>query len=248
VHVAKFELNTMLIKMEENCCFDDSCLTLALNKSLNFVSAFPKKVVFGKCSPIGFRKHKCFQFQLNELYKLYLAIFEIVKFFALNIILEKQLVLSKFDQNYFLVGKVLWINNEEKKVAVFGIEQVTEENNGVTYELFFTDLELNDFIYGLLKVIPSALCLKPIELLLFYKATEQSTKTIKSFMVEKNCTQFVRQFSTELNKEMYEVSIYNLKTFLSYYSEVILIYHKFQTLFNHESKFDNMDTIISKVD
>ena len=91
----------MLIKMEENCCFDDSCLTLALNKSLNFVSAFPTKVVFGKCSPIGFMNHKCFQFQLNELFKLFLAIFEIVKIFALNIILEKQLVLSKFDQNYF---------------------------------------------------------------------------------------------------------------------------------------------------
>lgn len=42
---------------------------------------------------------QCFQFQLNELFKLYFAIFEIVKYFALNnTVLEKKLILSKFEQ------------------------------------------------------------------------------------------------------------------------------------------------------
>ena len=153
--------------MEENCAFVESCLNLALNKSSHFISAYPTKIVFGKCSPTGYITSKFFQFELFELYRLYCAIFDIVKFFALNNRIEKQLVLSKFDQNYFLDTKVLCINGEEKKVGVFGIEQLTE--GSVVYELFFTDLELNNFIYALIKVIPSSLCLTSQELLLFQK-------------------------------------------------------------------------------
>jgi hypothetical protein len=236
-------------KMEENCGFSDCCLNLALNKPLHFLSAFPTKIVFGKCSPIGFLKFQCFQFQLNELFKLYFAIFEIVKFFAKNnTVLEKKLILSKFDKNYYLDGKVLLINNEEKKVGIFGIEQLSGEDNYVPYELFFTDIELNDFIYALLKVIPSALCLKSRELLLFQKAAQEVPKTIKCLRVEKNCEQFVKFFLKEISKEICEVSIYNLTSFLNYYCEIILIFHKFQTLFNNEIQFDNIDTIISKVD
>jgi hypothetical protein len=235
--------------MEESCYFRDSCLSLALNKSLHFLSAFPTKIIFGKCSPIGFLMAHCFQFQLDELFKLYFAIFEIVKYFALNdTVLQKQLILSKFEQNYFVVGKVLWINNEEKKVGVFGIEQLSEEHSSIFYELHFTDLELNDFIYTLLKVIPSALCLKSRELLLFQKAAQESPKTIKSLRIEKNCEQFVKQFLKEINKENCEVSVYNLANFLNYYCEIILIFHKFQTLFNGQIRFDNIDTIISKID
>jgi hypothetical protein len=237
------------LKMEESCNFGDSCLTLALNKSLHFLSAFPTKIVFGKCSPLGFLMSQCFQFQLNELFKLYFAIFEIVKYFALNnTVFEKKLILSKFEQNYFVVGKVLWINNEEKKVGVFGIEQLSEEQNGVCYELYFTDVELNDFTYALLKVIPSALCLKSRELLLFQKVAQESTKTIKCLRIEKNCEQFVKQFLKEISKEICEVSIYNLSSFLNYYCEIILIFHKFQTLFNAEIRFDNIDIIISKIE
>ena len=146
------------------------------------------------------------------------------------------------------MGKVLMINNEEKKVGVFGIEQLSEKHNSVFYELYFTDVELNDFIYALLKVIPSALCLKSRELLLFQKASQESPKRIKCLRIEKNCEQFVKFFLKETSKEVCEVSIYNLSNFLNYYCEIILIFHKFQTLLNIEIRFDNIDTIISKID
>ena len=65
--------------MEENCAFVESCLNLALNKSSHFISAYPTKIVFGKCSPTGYITSKFFQFELFELYRLYCAIFDIVK-------------------------------------------------------------------------------------------------------------------------------------------------------------------------
>jgi hypothetical protein len=232
--------------MEENCSFAESCLNLALKKSSHFISSFPTKVVFGKCCQNGYKKAQCFQFELSELYKLYCGVFEIVKFFALNIELERQLLLTKCNNNYFLVGKILCVNNEETKVAVFGIECLLDEQSE-PYQLFFTDIELNDFVYALIKIIPSALCLNTKELQLFQKASHESSKAIKLFRTEKHCEIFVRQNINNLNKEVLDVSIYNLSTFLNYYCEIILISHKFQTLLNKDKIFDNIDTIISKV-
>lgn len=237
--------------MEENCAFGESCLNLALNKSSHFISAYPTKIVFGKCSPTGYITSKFFQFELFELYKLYCAIFDIVNFFALSNRIEKQLVLSKFDQNYYLDTKVLCINGEEKKVGVFGIEQLTQDNLfSVVYEFFITDIELNDFVYALIKVIPSSLCLNSQELLLFQKATKETTKEIISFRGEIKSKLYVKTFLKDLQQDtsskVLDVLIYNLCTFLTYYCEIILIAHKIQTLFNIELRFDHIDTIISK--
>jgi hypothetical protein len=237
--------------MEENCAFGESCLNLALNKSLHFISAYPTKIVFGKCFPKGYIKSKCFQYQISELYKLYSAIFEVVKFFALTGSLEKELVLSKCNQNYFLVGKILWINDKEEKVGVFGIEELSEDNvYSIVYELFFTDIELNEFIYALIKVIPSSLCLTSQEIILFQKASKASSKEIILLREEKHSKQFIKKFlkdfEKELSDEILDVSIYNLSTFLTYYCEIILISHKVQTLLNIELPFDNIRTIITK--
>jgi hypothetical protein len=211
--------------MEENCAFGESCLNLALNQSSHFLSAYPTKIVFGKCCPTGYIMSKFFQFELFELHKLYCAIFDIVKFFALNNALEKQLVVSKLDQNYYVVGKVLCINGEQKRVGVFGIEQLTE--GSVVYELFFTDLELNNFIYALIKVIPSSLCLTSQELLLFQKVTKETSKQIILLRGENKSKQYVKTFLKELKQdtstEVQDVLIYNLCTYLTYYCELFLL-------------------------
>jgi hypothetical protein len=234
--------------MEENCAFGESCLNLALNKSLHFISAFPTKIVFRKCSRSGYIKSNCFQYQHFEFHKLYCAIFEIVKFFAETTILEKQLILSKNGQNYFLVGKILYINDIETKVAVFGIEQLMEDKDfSVVFEFFFTDLELNAFIFALIKIIPSSLCLTSQEQILFHKASQESSKIIISLKEQNNSKQFVTKFVKSSSQGVQDISIYNLSTFLSYYCEIILIAHKIQTLLNSELKFDNLEIIISKV-
>lgn len=234
--------------MEENYLFGKSCLNLALTKPLHFISAYPSIIIFGKCSPTGFITSKCFQYQLFELHKLYCALFEIVKYFALtNNFLEKQLILSKCNENYFLAGKVLWINDEEKKVVVFGLEQLLNDGFSVVYELFFTDIELNNFIYTLIKIIPSSLCLTSQELVLFQKVSKESSKIIILFRKEKHSKLFVTEFLKNSDKETSDVLIYNLSTMLSYYCEIILIAHKIETLFNNEIQFDNIQTIIEKV-
>ena len=136
----------------------------------------------------------------------------------------------------------------KKKVGVFGIEQLTE--GSVVYELFFTDVELNNFIYALIQVIPSSLCLTSQELLLFQKVTKETSKQIILLRGENKSKQYVKTFLKELKQdtstEVQDVLIYNLCTFLTYYCEIILIAHKIQTLFNVELRFDNINTIISK--
>jgi hypothetical protein len=145
------------------------------------------------------------------------------------------------------MGKVLMINNEEKKVGVFGIEEITaQHDSSIVYELFLTDLELNDFIYALTKLIPSSLCLSSQELIVFQKASKETLKTIQLFREEKNCQQFVTTQS-KLQKELNNVSVYNLSTFLLYYCEIILVFHKFKTLHNRDLRFDNIDSIITQI-
>lgn len=229
-----------------NCLlFEESCLNLALNKPAHFISAYPTKVVFGKCLPLGYESRKYFYFELNELFNLYFAIFELVQFFASNTIFEKKLILSKSPQHYFLMAKVLWINNELQNVGLFGIEQ-EDDHNSVTFELFFTDIELNDFIYAIIKIIPSTLCLTSLDLELFFAASNESVKAIKLLKSEKHAKILVKKLSKDINQKISEVSIYNQATLLGYYCEIILLLNKLKTLFNQNLKFDNIEAIILK--
>jgi hypothetical protein len=234
--------------MDENSVlFHQSCLNLSLKKSGHFISAFPTKIVFGLCSPLGYKLSKYFEFELYELCQLYFAIFDLVKYFASNIAFEKRLILSKLQQNYYLVPKVLYINNEPHNVGVLGIELLKDNNESeISFELFFTDNELNDFIYSLIKTIPASLCLTSTELLLFLKASTQNTKDIKLLQTEKNAESFLQRVSKDLKEDISEVLRYNYTIFLSYNCEIILLFHKFETLFNKELRSNNIEIIISK--
>jgi hypothetical protein len=145
------------------------------------------------------------------------------------------------------VAKVLYINNEPQNIGVLGIEELKDNNESeITFELFFTDNELNDFIYSLIKIIPSSLCLTSTQLFLFFKASSQNTKDIKLLQTEKCAEIFFKRVSKDLKEDLSNVSIYNYTIFLTYNCEIILLFHKFQTLFNKELRFNNIETIISK--
>lgn len=231
----------------ENCLFSDSCINLLLKLSNNFISAFPGKVVFGKCSPIGYKKLQHFQFDIFELNKLYFSIFDTVKFFANNeeCVMSNQLILSKYDQNYFFSTKIVLHNNSPSKIVVFGIESTVTST--ITYEILMSESELNLFISALVKVIPSALCLNSNELFLFNKASKETATTIKSLKEDFNTTAYIKKIVTQNNLCFSDQLLYNLSIFLNYNCEIILIFHKFQTLIHEQVESDNIALILRKI-
>ena len=227
--------------------FSDSCLNLSLRQKDHFISAFPGKIVFGKCNPLGYKKKEYFEFKIFDLYKLYLAIFDIIKYFSGDSILEKQLILSNQGFHYFFYVKMLTNeNSEDFQVASFAIEH----NNEIVFEVSFLDIEFNTFLYTLEKIIPLSMCLSAIENALFKKASKESAKIIHGFREDLNCTQFVKNFFNNNQDEIQDMEIKSidcLSTFLNYYCEIILIFHKLQSVINNaENPFDNMAAVLSK--
>jgi hypothetical protein len=234
--------------MDENigiCLFSDSCLNLVLRNSENFVSAYPGKVVFGKCSPVGFKRFQYFEFNLFDLHKLYFSIFDIVNFFASHEDLEftNQFILTKYELNYFFCTKRVIKNNKETKIVVFGIEDITTST--IVFELIMSETELNLFISVLVKILPSALCLSSTELVLFKRTADENATTINLFQKECHCKTYVKKHLME-NNNYSEQLLYNLSTFLNYNCEIILIFHKFQTLVDKETTSNNVALILQK--
>ena len=227
--------------------FSDSCLNLSLRQKDHFISAFPGKIVFGKCTPTGYINKHYFEFQIFELYKLYLAIIDIIKNFSDDSTFEKHLILSKCNYNYFFSVEILNNNASESfQVANFGIEY----NSEIIHEVTFLDNEFNTFLYTLEKIVPLSMCLSSIESFLFKTASKESAKVIYGFQEDENCMKFVKTFLSK-NKEdinhMEMKSIDCLVTFLNYYSEIILIFHKLQSLINiSDIEHGNIASVIHK--
>ena len=111
-------------------------------------------------------------------------------------------------------------------------------------------MEFNTFLYTLEKIIPLSMCLSAIENALFKKATKESVKIIYGFREDLNCVKFVQNFFNNHHDEIQDMEIKSincLSTFLNYYCEIILIFHKLQSVINNtENAFDNMAAVISK--
>lgn len=232
---------------EEQCLFAESCINLVLKQSDYFMSAFPSKIVFGQCLSNGYKKTKHFQFNVFELNKLYFSIFDTIKNFVENTRSEisNQLIATKFEQNYFFSTKTLLYENNPCKVVVFGIEDTRK--NEICFEFKMSKIELNNFISVLVKVIPSSLCLNEFELLLFQKASEESASHIKMFKDESFSKEFVKKVAATMGNLISDQLLYNLSTLITYYCEIILIYHKFQSLIDHNEESDNIVAILRKV-
>ena len=220
--------------------FSQSCLNLVLRNSEHFISAYPGKIVFGKTSPFGYKNFEYFEFQVFELYHLYLAIFDIIDNFAKSLTCDYKLLLAKNDINYAFSVKKLTNFTEEYQVAHF----IIEKESNIVFELSFSITDFDSFLYCLVKVIPSSLCLNNIEYCLFQKAAQEKLKTIHDFQEETKCYSFIERFLKE-REDTQNQSVTNLVTFLSYYCEIIVIFHKIESLVT-KKPFDNLASIISK--
>ena len=176
---------------ESNALFSESCINLVLRKSDHFISAFPSKIVFGKTNPFGYKTGQFFEFEVFQLYSLYLAIFDIIDSFSKSILLSNKLLLIKNEKlNYIFSVKTLTNSVEVYQVAHFAIE----EDSQISFYIFFNTVEFESFVFALVKIIPSALCLNSTELLLFHSAAKESAKTIHGFQEECESNKFVMRF------------------------------------------------------
>ena len=227
--------------------FSDGCLNLSLRQKDHFISAFPGKIVFGKCSPFGYISKQYFEFKIFELYKLYSAIIDIIKNFSDDSSFEKHLILSKCDYNYCFCVKIL-SNDIGESFQVANL--LIEHNNEILHEVNFLDSEFNAFLYTLEKIVPLSMCLSAIESFLFKSASKESAKVIYGFQEDKNCIQFVKSFLSTNKEELNNMEVKSvdcLVTFLNYYCEIILIFHKLQSLINgSDIELGNIASVISK--
>ena len=220
-----------------------SLLTIALKRNYTFISAFPGKIVFGKTTPCGYKTSQFFEFEVFQIYSLYLAIFDIIESFSNSKNLSNKLLLIKNDKlNYFFSVKTLTNSIEEYQVAYFAIEEDSE----VCFNIIFNNIEFETFLFALVKIVPSALCLNSTEVLLFHSAARESAKIIHGFQDESESNQFVTRFLND-SFNLEKKSSTDLSTFLSYYCEIILVFHKLKDLVNSIPTFDNIASIISKV-
>jgi hypothetical protein len=92
------------------------------------------------------------------------------------------------------------------------------------------------------------MCLNSNELLLFKVAAKKSVKEIYGFQQESKCVTFISNFFKETQQNQYLFQLPQLATFLNYYCEIILIYHKLQDMVNYnDTQFGNIAAIIAKV-
>ena len=133
---------------QSNCLFSESCINLVLRKSDHFISSFPGKIIFGKTTPVGYKAKQFFEFEVFQLYSLYLAIFDIIESFSKNQTLSSKLLLTKTDNsNYIFSVKTLTNSIEEYQVAYFAIEEDSE----VCFNIIFNNIEFETFLFALVK-------------------------------------------------------------------------------------------------
>ena len=222
--------------------FSESALNLALKKSDEFISAFVGQIVFGRCSPQGYKTNKYFEINIFELHSFYLAIVEIIKALSIELISNKVIFCKKLDVTYFYSTALSQLTND--LIVCFSIEK----NNEITFELTFNETQLNTFLFALVKTIPSTLCFSKTEFLLFSNAAEQNVKDIITFQQEEKCNDFVFKFIANSNIDK-QIVINNLSTFLNYYCEIILVHHNLkilvETINKIQNHFDNIASIVS---
>ena len=224
--------------------FSNSCRTFALKQENLFISAFPGSVVFGEVCPTGFIQQKFFKFLHFQYFELYLAIVSIIKFQVSENTTEKGIILQKSEEElYYWTGTTVQINRRDCKILKLFIEFQFE----TIFEIVLTSEQLNNLIGSISQLILPSLCLNNIEVQIFEFASEQSISFLVTLNNYKNCEKFIKTFESvkELNIDSILQSnfVYNL----IYYNEIIILYHKFQSIYNLELESTNrIMTIIEK--
>ena len=78
------------------------------------------------------------------------------------------------------------------------------------------------------------LCLKTIEKELLESASEQTTSEIVSLTSDLQCRQFLNSFKKQRNIKIDSVYLPNLIDILIHYHEIVVLLHKFKSLFNSD--------------
>ena len=220
--------------------FLESALNLSLKKSDEFISAFVGQIVFGKCSPQGYKLNNYFEINIFELHSFYLAIVEIIKALSIDLQLKRTIFSKKIDFVYCYS-----LNSNSEGSSELTVSFLIERNNEIVFEMIYNETQLNTLLFALVKIIPSTMCFSKTEFQLFSHAAKENVKDIIMFQEEVKCTEFVSKFVANL--VMYNKSpINNLSTFLNYYCEIILVHHNLKILVETvQNHFDNIASIVT---
>ncbi len=216
---------------EELFNFSDSCETICLKQSDVFLSSFPGKVIFGKPKCFGYSNLKSFQYKHNEFIHLYLAIVQIVQFFAKNKNDDKGLILTKNDNiTYFWIGKSVEQNGKDgNKIVKFGIEFQLN----IVFEIIMNMNQFNEFICVFSNLMLSCLCLKSCEReYIEAYAYETTLSNIINFFDKKVRKNVFQQFKRSRNID--SVHEQNLVDLFLHYTELIILFKKMKSLNNSE--------------
>jgi hypothetical protein len=214
--------------------FSDTCRTIALKQEKIFISALPGSIILGEVCPTGFKHQHIFKFNHFQFFELYLAIISIIKFQLSENKSEKGLILKLNNETlYYWNGLSVEIDRKESKIVKFVIEFQFEN----IYEIIFNDQQLNNLIGAISQMILPSLCLNEIERTLFQFATEQDISFLVTLNNLKACEKFVTFFQTTKKIKIDPILEPNFVQNLIYYNEIIIINHKFQSIYNSEFEF-----------
>jgi hypothetical protein len=210
--------------------FHLSCQTKALKCFSVFLSAYPGFIVFGKTFTNSYNKQNYFKFSVFEIYKLYIAIIQILNYLTEeNPTVSKDVILERDQINktiYYWRGVKLLINGQNKKFIFFGIEKEDSERN----EIPMTLLEVHNFIKALKSSIIISLCLKNLENDLLICASNLEINTLKKLTENSERKLFVENFLKKYTDLSENEEIFKLTELILYYFEIILILHKFSSM------------------
>jgi hypothetical protein len=219
--------------------FHKSCQTKVLKKISVFLSAYPGFIVFGQTFSKSYLEETYFKFSVFELYKLYIAIINILIYFTeVNPIISKELILQRASKIvYYWRGVTLFIDDVEEKFIIFGIEKKHSEK----LEIKFSLSELHNFIKALKSTIVISLCLSEIENETIIAATKLEINVLKKFKNFDHTKEFVQKFLSEHNYN-FEDS-YKLTELVIYYYDIIILINKFSSMCQFEENI--CDQILS---
>jgi hypothetical protein len=211
--------------------FHESCQTKVLKAFSVFISAYPGFIVFGQTFTRYYPEKSYFKFSPFELYKLYIAIIQILTFFTEeNPEKTNGIILKRSKTNkivYFWSGRRLLIDEEEEKLVTFGIEK----ENSETLKINMSLSELHNFITALKSTITICLCLNDLDNEIIFALSNLDISILQKLKDYNETKDFVYKFMKEHNYSENQESLIQL---ILYYFEIIILLNKFSSMCKYE--------------
>ena len=210
--------------------------TFALKNCPYFISAFPSYIVFGKTTlDVKYEENKYFSLHFFEAYKWLQAIFFIGSFIASDLDDSNGVIVTTTESEiYYWTGLVMQNQDENEKHIKFGIEK----NSEILFEMLFTVVEFNNFLYLFKRCLLSCLCLKDMhEQFILHIVETQSFNEIIAAKKSLRKTKII--FDDFFKDSLFEKpsKISSFSQIISYYNDIILIIKQLENLsFEEEDK------------